>query len=104
MNAKNTICLWYNKDAEDAARFYAATFPDSKVTAVRKAPGDFPGGKAGDVLTVAFTVLGVPRLGLNGGRSFKQSEAFSCQVATDEQKDTDRYWNAIVGTGAQASQ
>ena len=104
MNAKNTICLWYNKDAEDAARFYAATFPDSKVTAVRKAPGDFPGGKSGDVLTVEFTVLGVPCLGLNGGSTFKHSEAFSFQVATDDQKETDRYWNAIVGNGGQESE
>jgi predicted 3-demethylubiquinone-9 3-methyltransferase (glyoxalase superfamily) len=103
MNAKNTICLWYDKDAEAAARFYAETFPDSKVTAVRKAPGDFPGGKAGDVLTVEFTVLGVPCLGLNGGPAFKQSEAFSFQVATDDQKETDRYWNAIVGNGGQES-
>src|SRR4051812_7852150 len=104
MNAKNTICLWYDKDAEAAARFYAATFPDSKVTAVRKAPGDFPGGKAGDVLTVEFTVLGVPCIGLNGGPTFKHSEAFSFQVATDDQKETDRYWNAIVGNGGQESQ
>ena len=104
MNAKNTICLWYNKDAEDAARFYAATFPHSKVTAVRKAPGDFPGGKSGDVLTVEFTVLGVPCLGLNGGPAFKHSEAFSFQVATDDQKETDRYWNAIVGNGGQESE
>ena len=103
MNAKNTICLWYDKDAEDAARFYAATFPDSQVTAVRKAPGDFPGGKAGDVLTVEFTVLGVPCLGLNGGPAVKHSEAFSFQVATDDQKETDRYWNAIVGNGGQES-
>ena len=104
MNAKNTICLWYNKDAEDAARFYAATFPDSKVTAVRKAPSDFPGGKSGDVLTVEFTVLGVPCLGLNGGPAFKHSEAFSFQVATDDQKETDRYWNAIVGNGGKESE
>ena len=104
MNSKNTICLWYDKDAEAAARFYAATFPDSKVTAVRKAPGDFPGGKAGDVLTVEFTVLGVPCLGLNGGTTFKHSEAFSFQVATDDQKETDRYWNAIVGNGGQESE
>jgi predicted 3-demethylubiquinone-9 3-methyltransferase (glyoxalase superfamily) len=104
MNAKNTICLWYDKDAEAAARFYAATFPDSKVTAVRKAPGDFPGGKAGDVLTVEFTVLGIPCLGLNGGPTFKHSEAFSFQVATDDQKETDRYWNAIVGNGGQESE
>ena len=104
MNAKNTICLWYDKDAEAAARFYAATFPDSEVTAVRKAPGDFPGGKAGDVLTVEFTVLGVPCIGLNGGPTFKQSEAFSFQVATDDQEETDRYWNAIVGNGGQESE
>ena len=104
MTAKNTICLWYDKDAEAAARFYAATFPDSKVTAVRKAPGDFPGGKAGDVLTVEFTVLGVPCIGLNGGPTFKHTEAFSFQVATDDQKETDRYWNAIVGNGGQESQ
>src|SRR5260221_1128560 len=104
MNAKNTICLWYDKDAEAAARFYAATFPDSKVTAVRKAPGDFPGGKAGDLLTVEFTVLGVPCLGLNGGPAFQQSEAVSFQIATDRQKETDRYWNAIVGHRGQESQ
>src|SRR5436189_393901 len=104
MNATNAICLWYNKDAEDAARFYAATFPDSKVTAVRKAPGDFPGGKSGDVLTVEFTVLGVPCIGLNGGPAFKHSEAFSFQVQTEDQQETDRYWNAIVGNGGQASE
>ena len=104
MNAKNTICLWYDKDAEAAARFYAATFPDSKVTAVRKAPSYFPGGKAGDVLTVEFTVLGVPCIGFTGGPEFKQSEAFSFQVATDDQAETDRYWNAIVGNGGQESQ
>jgi predicted 3-demethylubiquinone-9 3-methyltransferase (glyoxalase superfamily) len=103
MIAKNTICLWYDKDAEEAARFYAATFPDSKVTAVHKAPSDFPGGKAGDVLTVDFTVLGVPCIGLNGGPTFKHSEAFSFQVATDDQEETDRYWNAIVGHGGKAS-
>jgi predicted 3-demethylubiquinone-9 3-methyltransferase (glyoxalase superfamily) len=100
---KNTICLWYDKDAEEAARFYAATFPDSKVTAVRKAPSDFPGGKKGDVLTVEFTVLGIPCIGLNGGPVFRQSEAFSFQVATDDQAETDRYWNAIVGNGGQES-
>src|SRR5689334_24094038 len=104
MNAKNTICLWYDKDAEAAARFYAATFPDSRVTAVHKAPGDFPGGKKGDVLTVEFTVLGIPCLGLNGGPEFKHSEAFSFQVATDDQAETDRYWNAIVGNGGEESQ
>src|SRR3954466_7817163 len=97
--AKNTICLWFDKDAEAAARFYAATFPNSEVRAVHTAPGDFPGGKEGDVLTVEFTVLGIPCLGLNGGPYFKQSEAFSFQVATDDQEETDRYWNAIVNNG-----
>ena len=104
MKPKNTICLWFNKDAQDAARFYAATFPNSEVTAVHKAPSDYPGGKAGDVLTVEFTVLGIPCLGLNGGPEFKHSEAFSFQIATDDQKETDRYWNAIVGNGGQESQ
>src|SRR6188474_3110250 len=102
--AKNTICLWYDGDAEDAARFYAKTFPDSSVGAVRRAPADFPSGKEGDVLTVEFTVMGIPCLGLNGGPVFKQTEAFSFQVATDDQAETDRYWNAIVGTGGQESQ
>ncbi|HVZ29261.1 MAG TPA: VOC family protein [Asticcacaulis sp.] len=100
---KNTICLWYNHDAEAAANFYAETFPDSKVTAVHKAPSDFPGGKAGQVLTVEFTVFGIPCLGLNGGDFFKQTEAFSFQIATDDQAETDRYWNAIVGNGGQES-
>ncbi len=103
MTPKNTICLWYDKDAEDAARFYAATFPDSKVGSVFRAPADFPSGKAGDVLTVEFTVLGIPCLGLNGGPAFKQSEAFSFQIATDDQAETDRYWNAIVDHGGQES-
>ena len=101
--AKNTICLWYDGDAEAAARFYAETFPDSSVDAVHRAPGDFPSGKQGDVLTVEFTVMGVPCLGLNGGPAFKQSEAFSFQVATDDQAETDRYWNAIVGNDGQES-
>ncbi len=101
--AKNTICIWYNRDAEEAARFYAKTFPDSEVGAVYRAPGDFPSGKQGDVLTVWFTVLGIPCLGLNGGPAFKQSEAFSFQVATVDQAETDRYWNAIVGNGGQES-
>jgi predicted 3-demethylubiquinone-9 3-methyltransferase (glyoxalase superfamily) len=101
--AKNTICLWYNRDAEEAARFYAKTFPDSSVGAVHLAPGDFPSGKKGDVLTVDFTVLGIPCLGLNGGPMFKHSEAFSFQVATETQAETDRYWNAIVGNGGQVS-
>ena len=104
MTPKNTICLWFDKDAEEAARFYAATFPDSEVTAVHKAPSDYPGGKEGDVLTVEFTVLGIPCLGLNGGPEFKHSEAFSFQVATDNQEETDRYWNAIVGNGGQESE
>lgn len=101
--AKNTICLWYDGGAEEAARFYAATFPDSAVGAVHRAPGDYPDGKQGDVLTVEFTVLGIPCLGLNGGSAFKHSEAFSFQVATADQAETDRYWNAIVGHGGQAS-
>ena len=100
---KNTICLWYDKDAEAAARFYAETFPNSSVGAVNRAPGDFPGGKQGDPLTVEFTVVGIPCLGLNGGPTFKQSEAFSFQIATDDQEETDRYWNAIVGNGGQES-
>ena len=94
---KNTICLWFEKDAQAAAEFYAATFPDSKVGAVFHAPSDFPDGKAGDVLTVEFTVYGIPCVGLNGGPVFKQSEAFSFQIATDTQEETDRYWKAIMG-------
>ena len=104
MPAKNTICLWYDGDAENAARFYAETFPDSFVAAVHRAPGDFPSGKRGDVLTVEFTVMGIPCLGLNGGPAFKHHEAFSFQVATTDQAETDRYWNAIVGNGGQESQ
>ena len=100
---KNTICLWYDHDAEEAARFYARTFPDSTVGAVHRAPSDYPSGKAGDVLTVDFTVCGVPCLGLNGGDTFKHSEAFSFQIATDDQAETDRYWNAIVGNGGAES-
>ena len=101
--AKNTICLWYDDDAEDAARFYAETFPDSSVGAVHRAPGDYPSGEQGDVLTVEFAVLGVACLGLNGGPAFKHNEAFSFQVATEDQDETDRYWNAIVGNGGQES-
>jgi predicted 3-demethylubiquinone-9 3-methyltransferase (glyoxalase superfamily) len=100
---KNTICLWYDRDAEAAARFYAEVFPGSEVTAVRRAPADYPSGRKGDVLTVEFTVLGIPCLGLNGGSAFRQSEAFSFQVATDSQEETDRYWNAIVGNGGAES-
>lgn len=103
MTAKNTVCLWYDNDAEDAANFYASTFPDSRVTAVHKAPADYPSGKAGDVITVEFTVMGVPCIGLNGGKAFSHSEAFSFQVATDSQEETDRYWNAIVGNGGSES-
>jgi 2-polyprenyl-6-hydroxyphenyl methylase/3-demethylubiquinone-9 3-methyltransferase len=101
--AKNTICLWYDNDAEGAARFYAETFPDSSVGAVHRAPGDYPSGKEGDVLTVEFTVMGIPCLGLNGGPAFTHNEAFSFQVATEDQSETDRYWNAIVGNGGQES-
>ena len=101
---KTTICVWYDKEAEAAARFYAETFPDSAVRAVHHAPADYPSGKAGDVLTVEFTVAGLPCLGLNGGPAFRQTEAFSFQIATDDQEETDRYWNAIVGNGGQESE
>jgi predicted 3-demethylubiquinone-9 3-methyltransferase (glyoxalase superfamily) len=101
--AKNTVCLWYNGGAEEAARFYAETFPDSSVGKVHRAPSDFPSGKEGDALTVEFTVMGIPCIGLNGGDAFEQSEAFSFQVATVDQEETDRYWNAIVGNGGQES-
>jgi predicted 3-demethylubiquinone-9 3-methyltransferase (glyoxalase superfamily) len=104
MTPKNTICLWYNKDAHDAAQFYAATFPDSKITAVHKAPADYPNGKAGDVLTVEFTVCGIPCLGLNGGPMITHNEAFSFQIATDTQEETDRLWSAIVGNGGKESE
>jgi predicted 3-demethylubiquinone-9 3-methyltransferase (glyoxalase superfamily) len=100
---KNTICLWYDRDAEAAARFYADTFPDSSVRAVHRAPGDFPSGKRGDVLTVEFTVIGIPCLGLNGGPAFTHNESFSFQIATNDQAETDRYWNAIVGNGGEES-
>jgi predicted 3-demethylubiquinone-9 3-methyltransferase (glyoxalase superfamily) len=101
--AKNTICLWYDSEAEAAARFYAETFPNSSVGAVHRAPSDFPSGKAGAVLTVDFTVVGIPCMGLNGGPAFKHNEAFSFQIATDDQEETDRYWNAIVGNGGEES-
>ena len=101
---KNTICLWYNRDAEEAARFYAGLFPDSAVGAVHRAPGDYPSGKKGDVITVDFTVMGIPCLGLNGGPGVKHNNAFSFQVATVDQAETDRYWNAIVNNGGQESE
>jgi 2-polyprenyl-6-hydroxyphenyl methylase/3-demethylubiquinone-9 3-methyltransferase len=100
MVRKNTICLWYRGTALDAARFYAETFPDSTVGTVRRAPGDYLNGKQGDVLTVDFTVIGIPCIGLNGGPEFKHSEAFSFQIATDDQAETDRLWNAIDRGGA----
>ncbi|WP_417565741.1 VOC family protein [Marinobacter sp.] len=100
---KNTICLWYESEAEEAARFYAKTFPDSSVGRVLRAPADYPAGSEGDVLTVEFTVLGIPCLGLNGGSAFQHNEAFSFQVATADQEETDRYWNAIVGNGGEES-
>ena len=103
MTSKNTVCLWYDGGAEEAAHFYARTFPDSSVGAVMRAPGDYPSGKQGDVLTVEFTVMGIPCLGLNGGPAFKQCEAFSFQVATDDQAETDRLWDAIIGNGGQPS-
>lgn len=103
MVAKNTVCLWYDGTALEAAQFYAATFPDSAVGAVFRAPADYPSGREGDVLTVQFTVLGIPCLGLNGGPAFRQTEAFSFQVATEDQAETDRLWDAIVGHGGQAS-
>ena len=103
MNNKNTICLWYNGDALAAATFYAQTFPNSEVKAVHRAPGDYPAGKQGDELTVEFTVLGIPCVGLNGGPLFKHSEAFSFQVSTEDQEETDRLWHAIIDNGGQAS-
>ena len=102
--SKNTICLWYDRDALDAATFYAKTFPDSAVGAIFHAPGDYPSGKQGNVLTVEFTVAGIPCIGLNGGPAFKQTEAFSFQIATDDQAETDRLWNAIVNNGGQESE
>lgn len=101
---KNRICIWYDKDAEAAARFYAQTFPNSAVGAITRAPGDYPSGSQGDVLVVEFTVAGIPCIGLNGGPTFKHSEAFSFQISTDDQEEIDRYWNAIVGNGGQESE
>ena len=103
MTSKNTICLWFDSDAVDAANFYAQTFPDSAVGTIFRAPGDYPDGKEGDVLTVEFTVAGIPCLGLNGGPRFRHSEAFSFQIATDDQAETDRLWNAVVGNGGEES-
>ncbi|WP_394539507.1 VOC family protein [Lysobacter enzymogenes] len=103
MTAKNTVCLWYDGAALEAAEFYAKTFPDSAVTAVHHAPGDYPDGHQGDVLTVEFTVAGIPCVGLNGGPAFKHDEAFSFQIATDDQAETDRLWDAIVGNGGEES-
>lgn len=104
MTSKNTICLWYDRDALEAATFYAKTFPDSAVLAVHHAPGDYPSGKQGDVLTIEFSVMGIPCLGLNGGPVFQHNEAFSFQVATDDQAETDRLWHAIIDHGGQASE
>jgi 2-polyprenyl-6-hydroxyphenyl methylase/3-demethylubiquinone-9 3-methyltransferase len=101
--SKNIVCLWYEGDAEEAANFYAAIFPDTRVTGVHRAPGDYPDGQQGDVLTVEFSVMGIPCIGLNGGPAFKHSEAFSFQIATENQEETDRYWNAIVGNGGEES-
>ena len=103
MISKNTICLWFNGTALEAAEFYAKTFPDSAVKAVHRAPSDFPSGKKDDVLTVEFTVAGIPCVGLNGGPAFKHSEAFSFQISTEDQEETDRLWNAIVNNGGQES-
>lgn len=103
MTAKNTICLWYDNDAEVAANFYASIFPDTRVIAVHRAPGDYPSGKQGDVITVEFTVMGLPCVGLNGGKAFTHCEAFSFQVSTEDQAETDRYWHAIVDNGGEAS-
>jgi 2-polyprenyl-6-hydroxyphenyl methylase/3-demethylubiquinone-9 3-methyltransferase len=101
--AKNTVCLWYDGDAEEAANFYAQTFPGSTVDQVDHAPADYPAGKEGDPIVVWFTVMGIPCMGLNGGDTFKHNEAFSFQVTTKDQEETDRYWNAIVGNGGEES-
>ena len=104
MKGKNRVCLWFDTEAEEAARFYAATFPDTEVHAVQHAPGDYPDGRKGDVIVVELTVMGLPVVALNGGPAFPQSEAFSFQVVTEDQAETDRYWDAIVGNGGQESQ
>ena len=98
-----TMCLWYDHDAEAAAKFYAATFPDSEFIAATRSPSDYPDGKEGDVLTVEFTVMGIPFIAINGGPAFRQDEAFSIVINTDTQEETDRYWNAIVGNGGEES-
>ncbi|MFO1168254.1 MAG: VOC family protein [Rhodoblastus sp.] len=100
---KNTICVWYDRDAEEAANFYASVFPDSRVERVQLAPADYPSGKKGDVIVVEFTIVGLPCVGLNGGPAFRQTEAFSFQIQTQDQAETDRYWNAIVGNGGAES-
>ncbi|MCW5945695.1 MAG: VOC family protein [Fimbriimonadales bacterium] len=102
-SAKNTVCLWYDRDAEEAANFYAKTFPNSSVEQVDRAPADYPAGKEGDAILVHFNVMGIPCIGLNGGPTFKHCEAFSFQVLTEDQEETDRYWNAIVGNGGEES-
>jgi len=101
--SKNIVCLMFDKDAEQAAHFYAELFPNSSVGKIHKAPRDYPSGKAGDVITVEFTVLGIPCIGVNGGSYFKHSEAFSFQIATEDQLETDKYWNSIVKNGGQES-
>jgi predicted 3-demethylubiquinone-9 3-methyltransferase (glyoxalase superfamily) len=101
--ARNVICLWYDRNAEEAAQFYAKTFPNSSVSSVHRAPGDYPNGREGDALTVEFTVVGIPCLGLNGGPMFKHSEAFSFQIITESQAETDRYWNALIDNGGTES-
>jgi 2-polyprenyl-6-hydroxyphenyl methylase/3-demethylubiquinone-9 3-methyltransferase len=101
---KNQVCLWYDHDAEEAAQFYAATFPDTAITHVQAAPGDYPAGEKGNTLMVEATIMGIPTLLLNGGPEFPQSESFSFQVVTEDQEETDRYWNAIVGNGGQESE
>ena len=101
---KSTVCIWFDKDAEEAARFYAHIFPDTRIGRIMRAPGDYPCGRQGDALTVEFTVMGIPCIGLNGGPAFKQTEAFSIQVATEDQEETDRYWHAIIDNGGQASE
>ncbi|GGB87625.1 VOC family protein [Novosphingobium endophyticum] len=103
MNPKNRVCLWFNHDAEEAANFYAETFPDTRIESIIRAPGDYPGGDEGKVLVVEFTCVGIPAMGLNGGPEFSHSEAFSFQVVTEDQDETDRYWNAIVEGGGQES-